>query len=348
MSTESCAPIPGVSKFYSRRRDMSRRMDIREGFHRIEIPTCLPIGEVNVYLFEGPPPTLIDTGPKTQEAYEALTRELRKLGLSVNDIARILITHGHVDHHGLADVIRRDSKAEVVAPEGDQDAVRNFKDAYHRKRHATAEAFSKTGVPQETLELVEGFFEYLVTLSDVTTISSTVKDGDIIDVGQCKLKAIHTPGHSPGSMCFAGPGGCLISGDTLIKDLVPVAAFGSAEGESIGLSDYVKSVDRLEKLGFTDVKPGHRAEFRDIPACTALIHSQFESRQSSIMEVLRNEPSTVCDIVDRLYGMLPIQDIFPALTEVLGHIEILTAEGKIRCDDKGGLTYYSITKRLPG
>jgi len=317
-------------------------MHVREGFHRIEIPTCLPIGEVNVYLFEGPPPTLIDTGPKTQEAYEALTKELRKLGLSIKDVARVLITHGHVDHHGLADVVRRDSRADIVAPEGDAETVRNFREAYRHKRKATADTFLKTGVPPETLELVEGFFEYLATLSDATTISSTVRDGDIIDVGQCKLKAIHTPGHSPGSMCYHGPEGCLISGDTLIKDLVPVAAFGSAEGESIGLSDYMASVDKLERLGFTDVKPGHRAEFRDIPACTALIHSQFESRQSSIMEVLRNEPSTACDIIDRLYGMLPIQDIFPALTEVLGHLEILTAEGKVRCEDKGGFAYYSV------
>ena len=322
-------------------------MQIREGFHRIEIPTCLPIGEVNVYLFEGPPLTLIDTGPKTQEAYEALTKELRKLGLSVKDVARVLITHGHVDHHGLAEVVRRDSKAEIIAPSGDVETVRNFKDAYRHKRQVTAEVFFKTGVPRETLELVEGFFEYLATLSEPTTISSTVKDGDIIDVGQCRLKAIHTPGHSPGSMCFQGPEGCLISGDTLIKDLVPVAAFGSAEGESIGLSEYMASVDKLERLGFTNVKPGHRGEFRDIPACTALIHSQFESRQSSIMEVLRNEPSTACDIVDRLYGMLPIQDIFPALTEVLGHLEILTAEGKVRCEDKGGLAYYLITRTVP-
>jgi len=316
-------------------------MQVREGFHKIEIPTCLPVGEVNVYLFEGPPPTLIDAGPKTQEAYEALTRELRKHGLSIKDISRVLITHGHVDHHGLADVIRRDSQAEIVAPEGDAETVRNFKEAYRQRRQTTAETFRRTGVPPETLELVEGFFEYLATLSDVTTISSTVKDGDIIDVGQCKLKAIHTPGHSPGSICYQGPGGSLISGDTLIKDLVPVAAFGSAEGDSIGLADYLSSIDKLEKLGFTDVKPGHRSEFRDIPACTALIRSQFESRQSSILEALRNEPSTACDIIDRLYGMLPIQDIFPALTEVLGHLEILTAEGRVECAIKGGLAYYS-------
>ena len=322
-------------------------MQVREGFHKIEIPTCLPIGEVNVYLFEGPPPTLIDTGPKTQEAYETLGRELRKLGLSIKDISRVLITHGHVDHHGLADVIRRDSGAEIIAPVGDAETVRNFREAYRNKRKATEDTFLKTGVPPETLELVEGFFEYLATLSDAATISSTVKDGDVIDVGQCKLKAIHTPGHSPGSMCYQGLEGCLISGDTLIKDLVPVAAFGSAEGESIGLSDYMASVDKLERLGFTDVKPGHRAEFRDIPSCTALIHSQFESRQSSIMEVLRNEPSTACDIIDRLYGMLPIQDIFPALTEVLGHLEILAAEGKVKCADKGGFAYYSITPTEP-
>jgi glyoxylase-like metal-dependent hydrolase (beta-lactamase superfamily II) len=317
-------------------------MRAAESFHRLEIPTCLPIGEVNVYLIEGTVPALIDTGPKTQEAYEALTRELRKLGLSIKDIGRVLITHGHVDHHGLADVIRRDSKAEILAPEGDADIVRDFKGAFKSKHAEYSGILLRTGIPPETLELVEGFFEYLATLAEATSISSVVKEGDLIDIGARRLKAIHTPGHSPGSMCYLDAEGSLFSGDTLIKDIVPVSAFGSAEGKSIGLSDYLASVSKLEKLEVASVKPGHRAEFKDVAACTALVHSQFESRQSSIMQVLRGESCTACDLVDRLFGILPIQDVFLALTEVLGHLEILTAEGKVRCEERDEVDYYSI------
>ena len=168
-----------------------------------------------------------------------------------------------------------------------------------------------------------------------------VRDGDLINVGPCQLKAIHTPGHSPGSTCYLDTDGCLISGDTLIKDVVPVAAFGSSEGKSIGLSDYLSSVAKLEKLNPTSVRPGHRAEFKDVPSYAALVNSQFESRQAGILQVLRTEPSTACDLVDRLFGILAIQDIFLALTEVLGHLEILAAEGKIKCEEKDGFNYYS-------
>ncbi len=317
-------------------------MQVKEGFHRFEIPTCLPVGEVNVYLFEGPKLTLVDTGPKIPEAYDTLIRELRKLNLSIKDIGRVLITHGHVDHHGLAEVIRRESNAEILAPEGDAEIVKDFEGAYEQKREDYRDVFLKTGIRPETLELVEGYFEYLASLAEATPVVELVRDGDLINAGPRQLKAIHTPGHSPGSMCYLDTDGCLISGDTLIKDVVPVAAFGSSEGKSIGLSDYLSSVAKLEKLNPTSVRPGHRAEFKDIPSYAALVNSQFESRQAAILQVLRTEPSTACDLVDRLFGILAIQDIFLALTEVLGHLEILAAESKIKCVEKDGFNYYSV------
>src|SRR6267378_2231344 len=81
----------------------------------ISLPTPFYIGTVNVYLIAEDPITIIDTGPKTKEAIEALRAGLRSVGFLVSDIRRIVLTHAHEDHCGLARSLRDEAKnAEVL------------------------------------------------------------------------------------------------------------------------------------------------------------------------------------------------------------------------------------------
>src|SRR5205085_2692699 len=80
----------------------------------ISLPTPFYIGAVNVYLIKEDPLTLIDTGPKTTDAIAALRTGLRQAGINVGDIRRIVLTHAHEDHCGLARSLRDEAKdAEV-------------------------------------------------------------------------------------------------------------------------------------------------------------------------------------------------------------------------------------------
>src|SRR5262245_49254100 len=80
---------------------------------KLVIPTPFPVGPINVYLIPDDPITLIDTGPKTEEAIPALRVQLRNLGFIFKDIRRIILTHTHEDHCGLAGVLQRESGARV-------------------------------------------------------------------------------------------------------------------------------------------------------------------------------------------------------------------------------------------
>src|ERR1044072_6033739 len=81
----------------------------------IALPTPFYIGAVNVYVVKEDPITLIDTGPKTRDAVDALRAGLRKNGMTTGDIRRIVLTHAHEDHCGLARSLRDEAKdAEVV------------------------------------------------------------------------------------------------------------------------------------------------------------------------------------------------------------------------------------------
>src|SRR5258708_36128015 len=76
----------------------------------ISLPTPFYIGPVNVYLIAEDPVTIIDTGPKTKGAIEALRSGLRAAGFRVSDILRIVLTHAHEDHCGLARSLRDEAK----------------------------------------------------------------------------------------------------------------------------------------------------------------------------------------------------------------------------------------------
>src|ERR687891_1137076 len=80
----------------------------------ISLPTPFYIGPVNVYLIAEDPITIIDTGPKTKATVDALRDGLRSAGFRVSDIRRIVLTHAHEDHCGLAKSLRDEAKnAEV-------------------------------------------------------------------------------------------------------------------------------------------------------------------------------------------------------------------------------------------
>src|SRR5258707_11604820 len=76
----------------------------------ISLPTPFYIGPVNVYLIAEDPITIIDTGPKTKEAVEALRAGLRQAGLAVSHLRRILLTPAHENHCGMARALRDEAK----------------------------------------------------------------------------------------------------------------------------------------------------------------------------------------------------------------------------------------------
>lgn len=92
---------------------------------RIPIPTPFSIGRVNCYLLSGNEVTLIDPGPATQVASDALVETLESVGYSLESIDRVLITHPHIDHFGLVHHVAEHSNADVFAHE---DAVERLAD----------------------------------------------------------------------------------------------------------------------------------------------------------------------------------------------------------------------------
>ena len=85
------------------------------GIHRLRIPTPFAVGRVNCYLIEDEPLTLVDTGPNSGKSLDELIRQLSALGRSLEEIELVILTHQHIDHLGLVEIIASRSGAGVAA-----------------------------------------------------------------------------------------------------------------------------------------------------------------------------------------------------------------------------------------
>src|SRR3954451_10809776 len=120
----------------------------------LAIPTPFYVGDVNVYLIKQDPLTLIDVGPKTDDAYRTLAEKLGRVGVRLSDIRRIVLTHAHEDHCGLAKRVRDEAKnAEVLVHDWETGHRHSrLDDEKHRQ------LLVRAGLPQDAMELMRRMY----------------------------------------------------------------------------------------------------------------------------------------------------------------------------------------------
>ena len=118
----------------------------------VAIPLPLAhVGSVNAWLLPGDPVTLIDTGPRDDDALAALEAGLRREGLRVEDIELVLATHHHLDHVGLAATIQRRSGAAVAVLDRMADYAARYAAEVEEDRRFARALMTHHGVPDQVV-----------------------------------------------------------------------------------------------------------------------------------------------------------------------------------------------------
>ncbi len=316
-------------------------MGVEGSVHRIVVPTPLPLGSTNLFLIKEKPITLIDTGPDTDSTLMDLKAGLAKLDLEFKDIERIVLTHGHVDHCGLACVLQEMSDLEILAHENDRDIIEDFSGALEGKLKTYEKIVESSGVPPMTFQVVKEFLEFLASLTHPCKLTRALKDRDKIEFDNDELTVVHTPGHSSGSASYM-VGDLLFAGDALVSENSPCAVFGGADKKSIGLGDFLESMDRLSKSGAKMVYPGHGEPFEDIHMRVEAMRVAYQTRKETILAYLEAGKLTAFELMNRLFANMSIEQVIMGLGETLGHLEILVAEKAVKTKEKDGVIYYKV------
>ena len=180
----------------------------------------------NIYIIKGEIPTIIDTG--TGLHHDEVAKKIKHI-IDPLSIKQIILTHEHYDHCGGVKKIKEltDGKARIIA----------HKDAVEKIERGESAFASLLGGEMPKIP-----------------VDKIVVDGDILQVGDEKCQVIHTPGHTPGSICLYFPNSrSLISGDTVFA----YGSFGRYDFPGGNLTQLKKSIRRLSTLDVVNLYPGH-------------------------------------------------------------------------------------------
>jgi len=309
--------------------------------HVLSIPTPFPVGPVNVYLLEGEPLTLIDAGPRTDDAFVALKAGLRELGYSLDDIEQLVITHAHHDHFGQAGRIVEESGASVLSFRANRYPLEEFDTWWDERMFHLAELMVKEGAPQEALQeirIIRSIGQYAAPVPPL----SPLDDNDQVRMGGSTWQALHTPGHALGHLCFYHQeSSLLLSGDHLLRDITsnPVLETprDGVRERPRSLPDYVQSLRRVRDLEVERALPGHGEPVYDHRAHIDSILTHHAVREGLILQLLRQKDSTVYELGVALFGgELPGVELFLVMSEIIGHLDVLELEGKVTRGEEDG------------
>ena len=296
-----------------------------------------PLGYTLVYAFEtASGPVLVDTGWDADASWRALGSGLAEAGLAVGDVYGVLVTHIHPDHHGLSERVRAESGAWVAMHPEDAWLVSRRRDDGDSWVVQSAAVMLASGAGEADLaEMPDP--EALAASPPVLPTPPTrlFADGDIVDVPGWTVRAIWTPGHSPGHTCFMVEGpSLLLSGDHVLPKITPHIGLYHEESEWDPLGDYLSSLARLHSETVSGVLPAHLWRFDDLPPRLREITEHHEERLAAIEARLATGPATLWDITAAMPWNRAWEDIGgfmkrAALSEALAHVRYLERRGRV-------------------
>ena len=326
------------------------------GIHAIPLPTPFGIGPINTYLLDDDPLTLIDTGPNSGLALDALESELGKLEKRIEDLELIVVSHQHMDHLGLTEILARRSGAPVAALASLVPCLAQYDDWMEADDRFAAAVMLRHGIPEETCLALRSVSRSFRGWGAPTTVTQPLAEGDELSFRDRTLTVLHRPGHSPSdTVFFDAENTTLLAADHLIASVSsnpliarPLEApLEQAENAAQlarpkSLMIYLDSLAKTRAMGPIDlILPGHGPGFTDH---VELIDERFrlhERRANKLYELIVERPRSGYELAQALWGNVAVTQAYLTLSEALGHVDVLISEGRVAEHfDEDGIAYF--------
>jgi glyoxylase-like metal-dependent hydrolase (beta-lactamase superfamily II) len=323
------------------------------GIHPIPVPIPFPQagGPVNAYLVDEADGglLLIDAGYGSDEATAALEAGFHRAGRRLEDVRRIVVTHGHVDHFGGARFVleRAGREVPVHAHPADVPKVIEGGPRWQELAPLYGAHLARLGVPPEVLAAIAGEGERSFRARRLPVVVP-LEPGAHFTTRHLDLEVLHMPGHTPGLVClFDRARGILFSNDHLLERISPnpLMELGpdGADGFFRPLVAYLESAARTRALPVERVLPGHGPPFGDHRKILDGLAAFYVRRRERFLALLGDEPRTPFALAALLFRKVRPGDGFLILSEVMANLEVLEAEGAIVREERDGLRSYRRT-----
>jgi glyoxylase-like metal-dependent hydrolase (beta-lactamase superfamily II) len=320
------------------------------GIHCLPIPTPFLVGRVNCYLIEDEPLTLVDCGPNSGKALDELERALAAHGRRVEELELIVVTHQHIDHIGLVEVLARRSGAQVAA----LDRLSGYLGDYRRSAELDDEfavaLMLRHGIPADIVQALRAVSSAFRGWGSGTAVTRPLAHGTHLALRDRTLEVLHRPGHSPSDTLFwDAERALLIGGDHLIghissNPLVARPLDGAPDAvlaRPQALRTYIASLDATRELPARAVLSGHGAPVVDHRGLIGERFALTQRRARKIHGLLGDAPATAHELAQRMWGNVAVTQAFLTLCEVLGHVDLLLERGLVAERESGSAAVFA-------
>jgi glyoxylase-like metal-dependent hydrolase (beta-lactamase superfamily II) len=320
------------------------------GIYRLALPTPFLVGRVNCYLIDDDPLTLVDTGPNSGKALDELELALAAHGRRIEDLELIIITHQHLDHLGLVEILVRRSGAEVAGLDLLVPYLASFSESMDGDDRFAESLMRAHGVPGDLVIALRAVSSAFRAWGCSAKVTRPMADGDTLELRDRTLRVLHRPGHSPSDTVFFDERrALLLAGDHLIAHISsnpfvsrPLGADPDVERPR-ALLTYIESMRATRELEIALALPGHGDPILDH---RTLIDQRFEMhdrRARKILGMIRDRPLTAYEIARAMWGNTAVTQAYLTLSEVLGHVDMLVRDGLARERTSDGVVRFEAT-----
>jgi glyoxylase-like metal-dependent hydrolase (beta-lactamase superfamily II) len=304
-------------------------------------------GPVNVYLLEDEGGwALFDCGIGTPEGEAALRAGAAQHGIDLRKCTRLLVSHGHVDHYGLAQTLSEESGARVfIHPADASKAV--GPDGWDARAHLYRAFLLRAAVPAEQLDRLSAMGRFTGKYSrriDPERVSP-LAGGQRLRFRNFEAEVLHLPGHTPGLVCLWDSEHRLLFADDHVLARTSPNPFLELMGEKPvrtgrALVHYFASIRRVMELGVDWVLPGHGEPFQDVGPLLERLFGFYARRQEKLLSAMDAGADTAYAFTQVLFGAHDGPRLYLTLSEVVGNLEVMEDEGRVQRRDADGLEHW--------
>lgn len=309
---------------------------------QVKIPLPNALKWVNSYLIRGTNGyTVIDPGQHTDDAVDVWHAVCSELNMKMSDVEKVVLTHHHPDHYGLAGWFQEASGAPVYMSETAYQHAQMMWGQGQRANEAIYRLFEQHGMERGILTEIrthlESFVPFVSPQPEVRFI-----EGDTIQLGDREWETIVTNGHASGHLCFySGTTKEMIIGDQVLPQISPNISYVPGSDPQ-PLASFIASLNHLSDYDISMAYPGHRNPFQHVQGRIADLLAHHEERLIKFRELL-TEPKTAYQCCVSLFNSnkLTVHQLRFAMSETLAHLIELEQRGLARADHHadGTVTY---------
>ncbi|MGM9943849.1 MAG: MBL fold metallo-hydrolase [Lysinibacillus sp.] len=307
--------------------------EICEGVYRIQIPIPYDLRSINCYIVEGDKGyTIIDTGDYTDEA-----KDVWRAAIGNMPVERVVITHAHADHFGLAPWFQSRYGATIVMSRLGKERLLYrksfFKDGvFDNKMFDFMQGYGMIAEPKngEIFNKIEAY-EFLP--------DELFEAGEAVRIGRDFYDTILTPGHASDQFCFyLERNGCLFLGDHLLEDINPIVM--PEENMLNPLALYLPTFQVLSKLNIVHALPGHGSIIPDFDARVKRLLEHYEKRFAQILSIISEQYATALDIMKKVYTNTRVEYMDSALIQTVTNLNYLESQNMVEKSKEGDVYYF--------